>query len=363
LGRIVNKTETIQGVTHIYRYTYDANGRLTDVTTDGVATSHYAYDANGNRTMGPGLVASPVYDNQDRLLSYGNCTYAYKAEGSLQTKTCAGATTRYDYDAFIYLIDGQNRRVGKKVNGALVESFVYEDDLGRVAWYDSTGALKAQFVFGRRTYVPDYMIKAGQNYRLIYDQLGTVRLVFDPTGAIVERIDYDEFGNTFSDTAPGLQPFGFAGGLRDSDTLLDYEAVVGRWIAKDPVLFDGGAANVYSYVNNDPLNNIDPAGLALWGTTSCDYYTKRCAEVGGEYYCQIAPKWCRRFPQIPSCSFWPSFSNCTRQCLQECDAAASQNQNKCPLDPDPAGFWSNPHFSCHVICYTACSPMTILCGP
>jgi len=33
------------------------------------------------------------------------------------------------------------------------------------------------------------------------------------TGAVVERIDWDEFGNVLSDTAPGGQPFGFAGGL------------------------------------------------------------------------------------------------------------------------------------------------------
>jgi len=145
LGRIVNKTETIQGVTHAYGYTYDVNGRLTDVTKDGVATSHYAYDANGNRTAGPGLVASPVYDNQDRLLSYGNCSFTYKNDGSLLTRTCGSATTTYDYDAFgnlrgvtlpnstalTYLIDGQNRRAGKKVNGTLVESFLYEDQLER----------------------------------------------------------------------------------------------------------------------------------------------------------------------------------------------------------------------------------------
>ena len=44
LGRIVNKTESIQGVTDTYGYTYHANGRLTDVTKNGVATSHYEYD-------------------------------------------------------------------------------------------------------------------------------------------------------------------------------------------------------------------------------------------------------------------------------------------------------------------------------
>jgi len=36
LGRIVQKTEVIGGVTKVYRYTYDAQRRLTDVTIDAV---------------------------------------------------------------------------------------------------------------------------------------------------------------------------------------------------------------------------------------------------------------------------------------------------------------------------------------
>ncbi len=33
-----------------YGYSYDPDGRLTDVTVNGSATSHYGYDSNGNRT-------------------------------------------------------------------------------------------------------------------------------------------------------------------------------------------------------------------------------------------------------------------------------------------------------------------------
>jgi RHS repeat-associated protein len=96
--------------------------------------------------------------------------------------------------------------------------------------------------------------------------VGSVRLVVDATtGAIAQRIDYDEFGNITQDTNPGLQPFGFAGGLYDVDTGLvrfgarDYDPEVGRWTAKDPIRFDGGS-NLYGYVMNDPVNLIDPSG-------------------------------------------------------------------------------------------------------
>ena len=69
-----------------------------------------------------------------------------------------------------------------------------------------------------------------------------------------------------SDSNPGLQPFGYAGGIYDSDTKLvrfgarDYDAQVGRWTAKDPILFAGGDTNLYRYVQNSPLNFIDPSG-------------------------------------------------------------------------------------------------------
>jgi RHS repeat-associated protein len=81
----------------------------------------------------------------------------------------------------------------------------------------------------------------------------------------VQRIDYDEFGVVASDTQPGFQPFGFAGGLYDSDTQFvrfdsrDYDPMVGRWTTKDYSGFRGGM-NFYAYVSNDPINRIDPQG-------------------------------------------------------------------------------------------------------
>lgn len=279
LGRIDSKTETVDGTTDVYEYSYDTAGRLEQVRQNSVVTDIYSYDANGNRLAHNGINGS--YDDQDRLVSYGATTYGYTANGELLSKSNAGQTTSYDYDVLgnltqvtladgmtiNYVIDGTNRRIGKRINNTLVQGFLYKDQLNPVAELDGNNNVVARFVYASKDHVPDYMIKNGNTYRIISDHSGSVRLVVNVTdGSVAQRMDYDAFGLVTNDTNPGFQPFGFAGGLYDSLTDLtrfgarDYDASIGRWIAKDPILFAGDDTNLYAYVRSDPINLIDPHG-------------------------------------------------------------------------------------------------------
>jgi RHS repeat-associated protein len=283
LGRITQKIETVGGSTstRTFDYAYDVAGRLVEVKLNGTIQSSYGYDDNGNRTD---LNGAPIahYDAQDRLLDYNNATYDYTANGELKTKTVGNATTSYHYDvlgnlrqvtlpngtAIDYLIDGQNRRIGKQRNHVLEQGFLYQDQLKPIAELDGNSQIVSRFVYATGANVPDLMIKGGATYRLIKDHLGSPRLVVDiATNTVMQQMDYDVWGNVIQDSNPGFQPFGYAGGLYDRDTHLvrfgarDYDAETGRWTAKDPIGFGGGDTNLYGYVVSDPVNKMDLLGL------------------------------------------------------------------------------------------------------
>ena len=252
------------------------------MTRNGEVIEAYGYNQNGNRTSATvsGSSINATYDDQDRLVTYGTDTYQYSPSGRLQRRTSGGDTTEYVYDALgnllsvslpggdtvAYLLDGADRRISRQVNSTPAERFLYAG-WQPVAQLDAGGALVSRFVYSGGT-VPAYIVRGGTTFKIITDQIGSVRLVVNTeTGAVVQRLDYDAFGNVVLDTNPGFQPFGFAGGIYDPDTGLvrfgyrDYDPETGRWTAKDPAGFGGLDTNLYGYVYNDPVNLVDPVGL------------------------------------------------------------------------------------------------------
>jgi RHS repeat-associated protein len=296
LGRITRKVETVNGVTRTDDYQYDTRGRLLNVARNGDLVSVYDYDDNGNRLSRTNPSTSTTtlasYDDQDRVMAYGSFEYTFNENGDLTSKfsTATNEETTYEYDArgsllsvvlpddtlIEYVIDGQGRRVGKKVNGTLVQGFIYKDQLRIAAEADGSGNIVSQFVYLPGNYSPDFMIKHGHVYRFLKDQLGSPRVVINVlTGIVTQSLEYDEFGNVLADSTPGFQPFGFAGGLYDRDTSLirfgarDHDSAAGRWTSKDPLKFKGQLENLYSYVGAEPVNTTDPTGLFVQAIVVC----------------------------------------------------------------------------------------------
>ncbi|MCC6999388.1 MAG: RHS repeat-associated core domain-containing protein, partial [Deltaproteobacteria bacterium] len=289
LGRVSDVQETVAGVTVSFHYDYDPAGHLTDVTRNGVLTHHFVYDANGNRTSQttPSGSATASYDDRDRLLALGGTVYTYTANGEIATRNepMIGVTElRYDSlgrlvgatlpDARVidYVLDPAGRRIGKKVNGVLVQGFVYGERITPVAELDGAGNVVAVFVYSTGRTSPDYIIKGANRFRVLADHVGTPRLIVDTaTGAVVAQMEHDVFGNVVADSNPGFQPFGFAGGVLDRDTGLvhmgarEYDPASGRFTSVDPLSFGGGDSNLYAYVGGDAVNKVDPTGLFLGG--------------------------------------------------------------------------------------------------
>ena len=302
-------------------FVYDNSGNLVKVIKDNHIERIYKYDQNGNRIeeIADGRIIHASYNSQDELVKYGNISYQYNSDGELTKKTVhiddhdsfwdwltgrdrgfdhtrgvaswgehqhegRDLVTTYSYDAmgelktvklpdgrFInYIYDGQGRRVGKEINGKLVEGFMYQSQTQLAAVLDGQGHIVKQFVYGSKPNIPDYMIMNGKDYRIISNQVGTPLYVVNAeTGKIVERERMDVFGYDEHTIRRSMLPFGFAGGLADADTGLvhfgarDYDPQTGHWVSRDPILFNGGTTNLYQYSLNDPVNFVDPSGQSF----------------------------------------------------------------------------------------------------
>ncbi len=290
-GRITQKVENIATDTVTWDYTYDLMGRLETVYKDSIMAEAYSYDGQGNRleetNVLRGVSRTYTHDDEDKIVFAGVDIYTYDVDGFLMSRSItsgaySGAAT-FDYSSrgellsatlpdstvISYDHDPMGRRLAKRINGTITEKYLWQDAITLLAVYDGSDNLLQRFEYadGR---MPVAMAAAGQVYYLAYDQVGSLRAIFDTAGNEVKRIDYDSFGNILSDSNPSLTiPFGFAGGLHDRDTGLvrfgarDYDPATGKWTAKDPIDFGGGDINLMSYVRQNPVYWVDDYGLEV----------------------------------------------------------------------------------------------------
>ncbi len=238
----------------------------------------FSYDQVGNR-LSDIANNTYAYNNGNELLNYDGISFIYDANGNMVSKTDSSGTTSYVYDSenrlielrtpnaqlVTYKYDPFGRRIEKNVNGVITR-YVYdrEDILFEL---DGSSAVLTEYVHGPGIDEPIAMLRNNQTYYYHADGLGSIIAITNSAGQVVQRYEYNSFGEiTYVQDPNFLQPYTYTGREYDNESGLYYyraryyDAKVGRFITQDPIGFAGGI-NKYIYVNNRPTIFIDPTGL------------------------------------------------------------------------------------------------------
>jgi len=289
-----------------FSFTYDKRGQLTSFDRDDTGFDHdvsaYEYDNAGNITKFDFATKTDVtYSNYNHANQSTSNSLGYDGDGNL----IDDALWDYTYDANNRLIamDGKSgnnmdlrfyydymgRRVEKRVYVASILSdrvkFLY-DGMTLIAELDSNGYIEKSFHWGPDK--SDTIGGAGGAEGLIHirdwsysDNEGDFYPSYDMNGNLVGLLngdtqkyeawyEYDPNGNVV-DSGGSYEddnPFGFSTQYTDRETGLVYYGLRyysperGRFLNRDPIGEEGGA-NLYRFVGNNPVTNVDVWGLAL----------------------------------------------------------------------------------------------------
>jgi RHS repeat-associated protein len=182
------------------------------------------------------------------------------------TASGAGNTIGYAWDA-------RGWRKSKAVNSTTTITVTDADNRELVEYDASARQILRRYVYGNGIdevlNQVDISDTSGSRPRatLIPDIQGSMIASLDSTGGALTQTAYKSFGETNTTTGS----FRYTGRRIDAETagqlgaLYYYRARMyspswGRFLQPDPIGLAGGN-NLYAYVGNDPLNNVDPTGL------------------------------------------------------------------------------------------------------
>ena len=237
-------------------YTANSLNQYTSILRDSASPSEISHDLDGNM-LSDGLQQF-AYDSAGRLSSVSTggvavAAFQYDAFGRRVRKTTQEATHTYLYDGWNLVLERIERDGGETDT---VEYFWGKDISGSLGGAGGIGALL-------------YLKHNGDAYVPIYDANGNVVQYVDATGAIVASYVYDAFGRTLASAGSQAELFRFRFSTKyhDSESGLVYfgyrfySPSLARWLTRDPLEEQGGL-NLYEFCGNDAIGQVDPYGLS-----------------------------------------------------------------------------------------------------
>lgn len=225
---------------------YTANG-LNQYATVGGATLSYT-DSRANLTSLSSSGPTFSYDTANDLLTASAptaVTLTYDPAGRIQTKTSSGAT-----ETFLYA--GQMLVGEYSSSGTILDRYVPGPGQDEAAlMYSGAGTTTPQWLHA--------------------DQQGSTIAWSNGSGASLGTQAYDPYGQP---SAWSGSRYAFTGQVMIGEAQLyhykarAYDPALGRFLQTDPAGYQSDV-NAYAYVANDPVNGLDPNGLATCNGAGC----------------------------------------------------------------------------------------------
>jgi RHS repeat-associated protein len=274
LGNMSTRTES--GNTNTYHYNTSGLGSLRPHAVGSVSgqvsaaqAPSYRYDANGNLTSGAGRTVSWASANMVKTVTAGSAQLSYKYGPEHE---------RFEE---IYTRNGAVQRTTVYINPGAGEGLFYEDESGvagtKMKHYISAGGSTVAMIVCTATPCTSTANTSTQYWH--EDHLGSVSVVTNQAGAVVERMAYEPFGkrrnsNGVTDPNGTLAPGSTDRGYTEHEHMDEvglinmngrvYDPGLGRFMSVDPNVPYPDATqsyNRYSYTQNNPLRMLDPSGF------------------------------------------------------------------------------------------------------
>ena len=312
-----NRTYRLDEMASVYNkglsefYTYDGMNQLIDKYISPESIEHFNYDATGNhvQTMSGAEVETQSFNKANEIVAIngnanavsndrnGNMTHipgydlSYDAWNRLVRVSNSGSTiAEYQYNAL-------NHRV-VKTTPSETRYYFFDSSWQCVEEYaDNAASPDIKYIWGLR-YVDDMICRMRSSETLypVADANWNVVALVNSNSVPVERYTYDAFGTlhvydaSFNERTVSLYRWirTFTGQVYDTDTGLMlyrnryYSSQLGRFITRDPIGYEGRDENLYCYVWNLSISNVDTDGF------SGDCPKKQCRFI-------ITPKTCQDF--------------------------------------------------------------------